>query len=208
MFSADTYRLRRQKLIDNIDDKGILLFLSNKENPINFEHNCYPFRQDSNFLYYFGIKTPAIVGLIDLEENTTILFGNEQHTDDIIWTGRGESLQEKAFQSGILEVRPEKELLAFIQQAIINKRKIHYLPPYQAYNKILLAQLTNQIIENLTPSATFIRAIVTQRSIKEDQEILETEKALNTTVEMHKLAMRITKPGMKRIRNYQRYASI
>ena len=197
MFSANTYTTRRANLMNKIEDKGILLFLTNRENPINFEHNCYPFRQDSTFLYYFGIKTPGIVGLIDLDENKTIIFGNEQHIDAIIWTGKTESLQEKASKSGVTDVRPENELLVYLHKVINSNRKIHYLPPYQAYNKILLATLTNQPIANLTASIPFIKAVASQRSIKEDQEIVEIEKALTATVEMHKLAMRISKAGMK-----------
>lgn len=197
MFSVNTYTTRRSNLVHKIADKGILLFLSNRENPINFEHNCYPFRQDSTFLYYFGIKSAGIVGLIDLDENKTILFGDEQHTDSIIWTGKTESLQDKATQSGVIDVRPENQLQDYLDNALKSNRKIHYLPPYQAYNKILLAQLTQQNIHNLSPSVDFIKAVAAQRSIKEDQEILEIEKALTATVEMHKLAMRISKAGMK-----------
>lgn len=84
MFSTDTYTNRRSHLANRIGDSGILIFLTNKENPINFEHNCYPFRQDSTFLYYFGINAAGIIGLIDLDENKTIIFGDEQHTDAII----------------------------------------------------------------------------------------------------------------------------
>lgn len=197
MFSTNTYQSRRAKLVENIHDDGILLFLTNSENPINFEHNCYPFRQDSTFLYYFGIKMPGIVGLIDLAENKTILFGNEQNSDEIIWTGKIESLQEKGFKSAVHDIQPLSKLFNYLQKALRSARKVHFLPPYQAYNKILLAALINQPIDHLKPSTAFIKAVVAQRAIKEEQEIIEIEKALSATVEMHKLAMRITKAGMK-----------
>jgi Xaa-Pro aminopeptidase len=197
MFSAETYIQRRQQLIQNITTKGILLFLTNKENPINFEHNCYPFRQDSTFLYYFGIKAAGICGAIDLDANETIIFGDEASIDDIVWTGRLESLHEKATKSGVHKILPSKEIHTYFQKAIAQNRTIHYLPPYQAYNKILLSELTQQPINNLQPSVSFIKAVVQQRAIKEEQEIQEIEKALTTTVEMHKLVMRITQAGMK-----------
>ncbi|MBD1428656.1 aminopeptidase P family protein [Sphingobacterium litopenaei] len=197
MFSADTYIQRRQQLIQNINTKGILLFLTNKENPINFEHNCYPFRQDSTFLYYFGIKAAGIYAAIDLDANETIIFGDEASIDNIVWTGRLESLHEKVTKSGVHKILPNKEIHTYFQKAIAQNRTIHYLPPYQAYNKILLSELTQQPINNLQPSVSFIKAVVQQRAIKEEQEIQEIEKALTTTVEMHKLAMRITQAGMK-----------
>ncbi|WP_160066743.1 aminopeptidase P family protein [Sphingobacterium bovisgrunnientis] len=197
MFSTATYIRRRQQLIHNINTKGILLFLTNKENPINFEHNCYPFRQDSSFLYYFGIKAAGIFAAIDLDANETLIFGDEASIDDIVWTGRLETLHEKATKSGVEKILPSKEVHTFCQKAIAQNRTIHYLPPYQGYNKILLAELTQTQIPNLQPSEAFIKAVVQQRAVKEEQEIHEIEKALTTTVEMHKLGMRITKAGMK-----------
>jgi Xaa-Pro aminopeptidase len=197
MFSNETYVKRRQKLVQNMHSNGILLFLTNKENPINFEHNTYSFRQDSTFLYYFGIKAAGICGVIDLDTDETILFGNEASIDDIVWTGRLETLQEKAIKSGVFKVLPSKELANYFEKAIQQQRSIHYLPPYQGYNKILLTELTQQPLAALQPSVPFIKAVVQQRAIKEEQEIQEIEKALATTVEMHKLAMLVTKPGMK-----------
>ena len=197
MFSTETYIRRRQQLIHNIDSKGILLFLTNKESPINFEHNCYPFRQDSSFLYYFGIKAPEIYVVLDLDSNETILFGDEASIDDIIWTGKLETLKEKAHKSGIQKTVPKKEIFDYVEKVIKQDRTVHYLPPYQAYNKILLSQLIQKPISQLQPSIPFIKAVVSQRSVKEKQEIEDIEKALAVTVEMHKLAMLATQPGMK-----------
>ncbi|MCA5003814.1 aminopeptidase P family protein [Sphingobacterium bovistauri] len=197
MFSTDTYTNRRQQLSHNINSNGILLFLTNKENPINFEHNTYPFRQDSTFLYYFGINAAGISAVIDLDSNETIIFGDEASIDDIIWTGKIETLKEKANKSGVYKTLPYKELKPYFQKVIQQNRTIHYLPPYQAYNHILIADLTQQHIYALQPSASFIQAVVQQRSVKEHQEVQEIEKALTTTVEIHKMAMTITKPGIR-----------
>ena len=197
MFSTETYIQRRQQLTRNINTKGILLFLTNKENPINFEHNCYPFRQDSSFLYYFGIKAAGISAVIDLDSDETILFGDESSIDDIVWTGKLETLREKANKSGVQKILPSKEIFTYVKKVIQQNRTVHYLPPYQAYNKILLSELTNRPISLLQPSVPFIKAVVSQRAVKEEQEIKEIEKALTVTAEMHKLAMLATKPGMK-----------
>lgn len=197
MFSSETYKQRRQELTNNINATGVVLFLTNKDNPINFEHNTYTFRQDSTFLYYFGIQAAGIVGVLDLDSNETIIFGDEASMDDIIWTGRLESLQEKAAKSAVQKILPQKDLIPYFEKIIQQNRQIHFLPPYQAYNKILLATLTGQAISSLAPSVPLIKAVVKQRACKEAQELVEIEKALTVSVEMHKLAMRITKPGMK-----------
>src|SRR5690606_28747552 len=148
MFSTATYIRRRQQLIHNINTKGILLFLTNTENPINFEHNCYPFRQDSSFLYYFGIKPAGIFAAIDLDANETITFGDEASIDDIGWTGRLETLHDKATKTSVEKILPSKEVHTICQNATAQNRTIHSLPPYQGYNRSLLAELTQTQIPN------------------------------------------------------------
>ncbi|PUB34773.1 Xaa-Pro aminopeptidase [Elizabethkingia sp. YR214] len=196
MFSPQTYQNRRTVLKDNVAN-GILLFLGNIENPVNFEHNPYYFRQDSTFLYYFGIQEPRIAAIIDIDENKTIIFGDELSIDDIVWMGRQETLKEKSLKSDVQETLPYAELYKYVQKAQALGRKVHYLPPYQSSNKILLGDLLGIKIVELQPSVDLIKAIVKQRSIKEQQEIAQIEEAINVSNEMHLLAMRIARPGVK-----------
>lgn len=196
MFSTKTYQNRRNALKSPIGN-GVILLLGNTENPINFEHNTYPFRQDSTFLYYFGLQVPKLAAIIDLDENREIIFGNELSMDDIVWTGRQETLREKALRSGISETQPFDQLSNYIYKAQQSRRKIHYLPPYQSANKILLSQLLDVAVPLLAPSVDLIKAAVVQRSTKESQEIVQIEEAIRVSTEMHLLAMRITKTGMK-----------
>ena len=197
MFSTDTYTKRRTGLAETVQSKGILLFLGNIENPVNFEDNVYRFRQDSSFLYYFGIQEPNLAAVIDLDNDKTIIFGNELSIDQIVWMGSQETLKSKSLKAGVDEVMKATDLNDYIANAIKDNRKVHYLPPYQAVNKIRLSQLLNKDIATLAPSVDMIKAIVAQREIKEEQEIVEIEKALAVTTEMHLLAMRMAKPGVK-----------
>ncbi|WP_250254126.1 aminopeptidase P family protein [Chryseobacterium sp. Marseille-Q3244] len=196
MFSSKTYQDRRAVLQNNVAS-GILLFLGNIENPVNFEHNPYYFRQDSTFLYYFGIQEPKIAAIIDIDENKTIVFGDELSIDDIVWMGRQETLKEKSQKSGVQETLPYSELSQYLLKAQSSGRKVHYLPPYQPSNKILLADLLGVKIAELQPSVEMIKSVVKQRSIKEAQEIVQIEEAVNVSNEMHLLAMRMAKPGTK-----------
>ncbi|MBP2615618.1 aminopeptidase P family protein [Chryseobacterium jejuense] len=196
MFSAQTYQDRRAVLQGNVAS-GILLFLGNIENPVNFEHNPYYFRQDSTFLYYFGIQEPKIAAIIDIDENKTIVFGDELSIDDIVWMGRQETLKEKSLKSGVQETLPYAELSQYLLKAQTSGRKVHYLPPYQPSNKIALTDLLGIKIAELQPSVEMIKAVVKQRSVKEAQEIVQIEKAVNVSNEMHLLAMRMAKPGVK-----------
>ncbi|MCJ7936238.1 MAG: aminopeptidase P family protein [Chryseobacterium sp.] len=196
MFSAQTYQERRAALKGSVAN-GVLLFLGNIENPVNFEHNPYYFRQDSTYLYYFGIQEPRIAAIIDIDEDKTIIFGDELSIDDIVWMGRQETLKEKSIKSGVQETLPYAELARYIQKVQASNRKVHYLPPYQSSNKILLGDLLGIKIAELQPSVEMIRAIVKQRSVKEAQEIVQIEQAVNVSNEMHLLAMRMAGPGVK-----------
>ncbi|SMG09253.1 aminopeptidase P family protein [Sphingobacterium psychroaquaticum] len=196
MFSKETYIQRRAALRNRLSS-GIVLFLGNIDNPINFKDNCYPFRQDSTFLYYFGLSVPFIAAIIDLDEDKSIVFGDELSIDDIVWMGQQETLQAKCAKSGVAQTSPSGSLSTFIQKAIDSKRTIHFLPPYQSSSKIRLSELLQVPVSNLKPSVSLIKAVVAQRSIKEPQEITEIEKALQVATEMHLLAMRLGNIGTK-----------
>lgn len=195
MFEKEIYINRRKELSARFSS-GILLFLGNIENPINFEHNTYPFRQDSSFLYYIGIKSPKLAAVIDIDAGETILFGDEMSIDDIVWMGQQQTLREKAQWAGIVQVRPFGELQQYLEKAIKTTTPIHYLPPYQSHNKLLLQQLLGLSIDQIKPSVEMIQAVVAQRNIKAAEEIAELEKAVDVAVDMHRLAIKMTRPGM------------
>lgn len=196
MFSKEIYQNRRRVLKSNVSN-GILLFLGNLELPMNFTDNTFPFRQDSSFLYYFGIQEPKLATIIDLEENKTIVFGDELSMDEIVWMGRQETIQAKAKKSGVEETQPFNNMLNYIKKAKAQGREIHFLPAYLAEHKILLSELLDEKINKLKPSVEFIKAIVKQRSIKSEEEIQEIERAVNVSNDMHLLAMSMAKEGMK-----------
>ena len=66
MFEKSTYSQRRDDLKQKFDS-GILLFLGNDESPMNYLDNMYKFRQDSTFLYYFGLDDPGLAAVIDIK---------------------------------------------------------------------------------------------------------------------------------------------
>ncbi|WP_313267724.1 Xaa-Pro aminopeptidase [Sphingobacterium sp.] len=191
MFKKEIYLNRRNNLLSKITT-GKILLLGSIENPINFEHNTYPFRQDSSFLYYIGIKSPRLAAVLDTEKNETILFGDEMTIDDIVWMGQQQTLAEKADLSGISKILPFNQLFDYLSKG--KQEEVHYLPPYQSHNKLLLEQLTGRSTNQLQPSVALIEAVVAQRSIKSAEEIIELEKAVDIAVDMHRLAMRMTKP--------------
>ncbi|TDO20840.1 aminopeptidase P family protein [Pedobacter duraquae] len=197
MFKAQEYQSRRKQLSTEISS-GLLLLMGNNDSPMNYFDNAYHFRQDSTFLYYFGINEAKLVALIDIDENKTVLFGDEMTIDEIVWMGRQQTLAEKAFLSGIEDVRSSADLYDYIFKALKNNRPIHYLPPYRADNKIKLAELLSVNIQAVSVgvSVPFIKAVVKQRSVKSETELLELDRASEISADMHLLAMKMVKQGM------------
>lgn len=198
MFEANIYIERRntlRKLVGN----GLILLLGNDEAPANYPANCYHFRQDSSFLYYVGLNTPKLAGLIDTNTGKDYLFGDDFTMDDIIWMGPQPSIAQQGASVGITETAPLNQLPIVIKQAIEKGEKIHFLPAYRADNRLWLEELTGIRTIDLPnhTSIELIKAIVKQRSIKSELEIVEIERACDIGYEMHTTAMRMCKPGVK-----------
>lgn len=197
MFKKEVYISRRNELKQKVG-KGLLLFIGNNESPMNYADNTYTFRQDSSFLYYFGLNLPGLVALIDVEADRVILFGNDFTVDDIVWMGKKSKVSELAESVGILSSYPIKDLSGYISEAINKNREVHYLPPYRADAKIMLSELLGRPINDLDNqcSVDFIKAVVAQREIKSKEEIDEIEKAVNFSIDMHVEAMYYAQAGM------------
>lgn len=197
MFNKETYTQRRETLRKSVKE-GIILILGNVDVPMNYRSNTYRFRQDSNFLYYFGLDQQGLAGILDADSGEEILFGDDLTLDDIIWMGPQPSIQERAAMSGIISTLPFEKLAELLEKARADGRRIHFTPPYRAENKLLLEQLLGIRAgdQSSHASAELIKAIVAQRSIKEPQEVEEIERAMEVAWLMHTTAMKMAKPGV------------
>ena len=97
MFSASTYQSRREKLKKSVGS-GLLLFLGNNDVGMNYSGNTYHFRQDSNFLYFFGIDKPGLAAVIDIDNDKEIIFGDDLSMEDIVWMGAMPNLDLGIFE--------------------------------------------------------------------------------------------------------------
>ena len=96
MFDKATYVCRRAKLKELVKS-GIIILFGNNESPCNCPANGYsPFRQDSSFLYYFGLNRDGLVGVIDVDNDTETLIGNDIDIEDIVWFGSVDSVHDMA----------------------------------------------------------------------------------------------------------------
>jgi Xaa-Pro aminopeptidase len=195
MMDPKIYKERRNILAKKIGN-GIILLAANKYLPRNYPSNSLPFRQDSSFLYYTGIDNPDIYCVIDCNSGDEILFGHEPTIEDTIWSGSLESLRDIAQRALIHGTHSMEKFSGFLTRASEAKRPIHYLPPYTAdrLNEIsnLLGRLALEAKSGI--SDELIRAVISQRIHKSEEEVKEIETALDlVTGPMHVAAMRMAR---------------
>lgn len=198
MFSKETYISRRARLRELVNS-GIIILFGNNESPCNYPANgYYPFRQDSSFLYFFGQNRDGLVGVIDVDNAIETLIGNDIDIEDIVWYGAVDSIKDMAEQVGVGNTAPMSELRNICDKAVSQNRKIHFLPPYRHDTMIVISDLLgiHPYKQKEAASLELINAVVKLRSVKEQQEIEEIERACEIGYEMHTLAMRLTKPGI------------
>ena len=198
MYSKETYVSRRAEL-KKLVKSGVIILFGNNNSPANFPNNGYhPFRQDSSFLYYFGQNREGLVGVIDVDNDIETLIGDDISIDDIVWYGSVDSVHDMAEQVGVKNSAPMKSLKTICNDAMRQKRRIHFLPPYRADIKIQIFDLLgihpNQQKESA--SMDLIKAVVKMRSVKTDEEVEELERAAVIGYKMHTTAMKMCRPGV------------
>ncbi len=214
MFEAKVYINRRRALLDGMasrleaGSRGLAIFLGNVDAAMNYRGNDYKFRQDSNFLYFWGIDEPAFAAVLDLDSADECLYGNDVDIDDIIWMGPQPSVASKGELVGCPKTLPLASFFADVAAAVAAGRPVHYLPPARYYQQMTLASLTGadpSAVRRVAPMAVdgglhaseeLVKSVVDLRLIKEDCEIAELDHAAEIGYWMHTEARRGCKPGV------------
>jgi len=197
MFDAKTYARRRAVLRRKLHS-GIALFLGNDDSPMNYTANTYHFRQDSSFLYFFGLDSPGLTAVIDADESRDIIFGDDIDIEDIIWMGYLPKMIDRGAEVGVTDTRPARELSAYLRNAAAQGREVRFLPPYRSEHLLKLHALLDIAPNEAKSKASLelIKAVIALRSVKSEEEVAEIETALKTTYKMYETAMRMAQPGI------------
>jgi len=200
MFSSETYAKRQQELLNKVNS-GIILLPGNEESPMNYTDNPYHFRQDSTFLYYFGLSRPGLVALLDTANGSVSVYGDDFVVEDFVWMGEQPTINELAALCGVENTGSITDLYHRISQANKQSETIHWLPQYRSKNILKLMDMTGLGVQEIktTASTELIMAVVSQRNYKTREEIVEIEKGVDTTVNMHIAAMKMVCPGMSEL---------
>ncbi len=200
MFEKKVYIERRKALLERLrGQKGIALFLGNVESPAQYGDNCYKWRQDSTWLYYFGIDEPRFAATIDLETGDEVLYADDFSIDDIIWMGPMPTVRSLADRVGVANTAPYDALAAGLKG-----RQVHFLPASRYYNRLKLASLLGIDPDETVSagkagcakaSAPLVRAVIAMRLVKEPREIALIDDACDLGYKMHSVARRGIRPG-------------
>ena len=196
MFDAATYRARRTRLKKDVGS-GLILLLGNDEVGMNYAANTFHFRQDSTFLYFFAVDLPGVAAVIDVDQNTETMFGDDLTVADIVWTGPQPTIADQCKPAGIASSAPMGELEKRVAEAITKGRRVHFLKPYRTEHTLKLTALLGikPTMVASYRSEPLHKAVVAQRNIKSAAEVAEIERAVGVSRDMYLAAMSAAKPG-------------
>ncbi|PKP32874.1 MAG: Xaa-Pro aminopeptidase [Bacteroidetes bacterium HGW-Bacteroidetes-17] len=197
MFKKEVYIDRRNRLKKEMSS-GLALIFGNSEASYNYPANTYHFRQDSDFLYFFGLDHPDFVGVIDIDNGKNYIFANDVDIEDIIWMGPQPSVKSQAALVGVENTAPYNDLADFLATQIKSGRKVHFLPYYRGDRLVQIKQLLGLLTARVKDyvSVELVKAVIKLRSIKDKFEIAEIEKAIDIAYDMHTTAMKMAKVGI------------
>ena len=187
MFAKEVYVSRRATLLAKMREagqSGLILFVGNAEAPAQYKDNCYKWRQDSSWLYFWGLDEPLMAAVMDIDSGAETLFADDVDIDDIIWMGPQPSVRSKADAVGVAGTAPYAAVENPVALALKSGRPVHFLPPSRYFNTLRLQQL----VPGGKPSEALIKAVVSMRLIKEPIEIKAIDDACDLGVAMHSVA--------------------
>ena len=209
MFNKLTYTRRRSALVAGMKARGasgLVLFVGNVEAPAQYRDNCYKYRQDSNWIYFFGIDEPRFAATIDLDNGDETVYADDFTMDDIIWMGPTPSVASQAAEVGVEHTAAYSALDEVVAKAKAQGRSIHFLPASRYYQAMKLASLTGLAPEDTfskgkagCPAASLpmVESVIALRLIKEEQEIALIDEACTLGQKMHSIARDNIRLGIK-----------
>lgn len=200
MFDSQTYKNRRAALVEKMRGQGaggIAVFLGNVDAAMNYADNCYPFHQDSNFLYFWGIDEPGFAATINIENGRECIYADDVDIDDIIWMGPQDSVSHKAERVGVEHCAKSEDFALAVQYALENDVPVHFLPSGRYANRLRMSGITGSPASEIYRTAPYdegdyvhsslelTKSVISLRLVKEDCEIEQIDKACDLGVQMH-----------------------
>jgi Xaa-Pro aminopeptidase len=178
---------RRARLSSRL--RGPALLVAGQSRPRNFQHNRFPFRAESHFLYLVGRSIEGAALLVTPQGAT--LYAPESDPEAELWTGPMPSLEDWSRALG-LEVRPIEELRG--------AEDVAALPPQDLDTALWLSELLDRDLEPgggvelAGADAELAEAMIALRLVHDDAAVAQLEEAAAVTHRAHLAGMRGTRP--------------
>lgn len=185
---AGAFAARRKRLSDRLG--GPALLVAGQSRPRNFQHNRFPFRAESHFLYLVGRSIEGAALLV--EPSGATLFAPQADPEAELWTGPMPSLSDWSQELG-LEVRPIEELQG--------ADDIAALPPQDLDTALWLSELLDRDLEAgggvelQGADVELAEAMIALRLSHDAAAIEQLREAAAVTYRAHVAGMRGTRAG-------------
>jgi len=179
---------RRARLAEQL--KGPALLVAGQSRPRNFQHNRFPFRAESHFLYLVGRSIEGAALLVSAAGAT--LFAPPADPEAELWTGAMPTLDDLSRELQ-LEVRPITDLQG--------ASDIAALPPQDLETALWLSERLDRDLEPgggvelEGADATLAEAMIALRLCHDAAAIEQLREAALVTGRAHLAGMRATRPG-------------
>ncbi|MDF3068371.1 MAG: Xaa-Pro aminopeptidase [Polyangiaceae bacterium] len=184
------FAARRARLSSRL--RGPALLVAGLSRPRNFQHNRFPFRAESHFLYLVGRSIEGAALLIHPKGAT--LFAPPADPEAELWTGPMPSLTDWSNELG-LEVRPIEELQG--------AENIAALPPQDLDCALWLSELLDRDLEPgggeelQGADAELAESMIALRLSHDDAAVAQLKEAAAVTHRAHLAGMRATRPELR-----------
>ncbi|HYP90271.1 MAG TPA: Xaa-Pro aminopeptidase [Polyangiaceae bacterium] len=185
---AAAFAARRARLSKLLQSPALLV--AGQSRPRNFQHNRFPFRAESHFLYLVGRSIEGAALLVDPSGDAT-LFAPPADPEAELWTGPMPTLADLSRELG-LEVRPLDELRGSPELAA--------LPPQDFESALWLSELLERDLEPGSGAelegvdVALAEAMIALRLRHDAAAIEQLREAAQVTARAHVAGMRATRP--------------
>jgi Xaa-Pro aminopeptidase len=204
MLSADHLRRRRREFLAMLA-RPVLLFAGG-ECPRNLPANCYPYRADSNFLFFFGSAEPDACAFFDPDGEVT-LFLKERSVESALWMGPLPPFDEARESMDVDRVLDVERLEEHIRR-LARGRKIESLAVADSASQVRARAIAGADLEFRDPkklaSLELRRALAKLRVRKAAEELGEMREAASVTSRAFHATMSATRPGVSEGELYAR----
>ena len=202
--SQDTFKKRRQELINQIGDNDIVIVSTETVKSRNSDVD-YQFRPDSDFYYLSGFDEPEAVLVISpsRSQGQYVLFCRERNELKEMWDGRRQGLEGAIENFAADDAFPIEDIHEILPGMMEEKERVFTtVGRFPEFDAQLLAWM-NKIKEDARRGThapyEFVdlnHLLHEQRLIKRKDEVGLMRKAGKMSALGHKRAMQVCRPGM------------